>query len=199
VDNVRTLSRATFNPSVGDGRKVSHCDGFVRGQHSTALNADGDASGPARSQPTGAAGVRVRTPEATLEPPPDQQPPAHRFPRTTGNAGRSGVRLSGLVRARKPRLAEYPAVSLRSGRTGRRPRRREEHRTRRFPDMVMIRDRPAEVTGRLVPGHSDGTQSLERAAVPPSAHWSNGARASSSSCTWQENEELRICAGRRGT
>jgi IS30 family transposase len=53
-------------------------------------------------------------------------------------------------------LAVDPAVSLRSGRTGRRPRRRKEHRTRRFPDMVMIRDRPAEVIGRLVPGHWEG-------------------------------------------
>lgn len=53
-------------------------------------------------------------------------------------------------------LAVDPAVSLRSGRTGRRPRRRKEHRTKRFPDMVMIRDRPAEVTGRLVPGHWEG-------------------------------------------
>jgi transposase, IS30 family len=47
-------------------------------------------------------------------------------------------------------------VALRTGRTGRRPRRRKEHRTRRFPDMVMIRDRPAEVVGRLVPGHWEG-------------------------------------------
>ena len=53
-------------------------------------------------------------------------------------------------------LAVDPAVSLRSGRTGRRPRRRKEHRTRRFPGMVMIRDRPAEVIGRLVPGHWEG-------------------------------------------
>lgn len=53
-------------------------------------------------------------------------------------------------------LAVDPAVSLRSGRTGRRPRRRKEHRIRRFPDMVMIRDRPAEVIGRLVPGHWEG-------------------------------------------
>ena len=40
------------------------------------------------------------------------------------------------------------AVSVRSGRAGRRPRRRKEHRTKRFPDMVMIRDRPAEVISR---------------------------------------------------
>lgn len=53
-------------------------------------------------------------------------------------------------------LAVDPAVSLRSGRTARRPRRRKEHRTRRFPDMVMIWDRPAEVIGRLVPGHREG-------------------------------------------
>jgi IS30 family transposase len=53
-------------------------------------------------------------------------------------------------------LAVNPAVSLRTGRTGRRPRRRKEHRTKRFPDMVMIRDRPPEVTSRLVPGHWEG-------------------------------------------
>ncbi|BCW73553.1 IS30 family transposase [Arthrobacter sp. NicSoilB8] len=53
-------------------------------------------------------------------------------------------------------LAVDPAVSLRSGRTGRRPRSRREHRTKRFPDMVMIRDRPAEVIGRSVPGHWEG-------------------------------------------
>jgi IS30 family transposase len=53
-------------------------------------------------------------------------------------------------------LAVDPAVSLRTGRTGRRPRRRKEHRTKRFPDMVMIRDRPAEASGRLVPGHWEG-------------------------------------------
>jgi IS30 family transposase len=33
---------------------------------------------------------------------------------------------------------------------------RKEHRTERFPDMVMIRDRPADVIGRLVPGHWKG-------------------------------------------
>lgn len=31
-------------------------------------------------------------------------------------------------------LAVDPAVSLRNGRTGRRPRRGKEHRTKRFPD-----------------------------------------------------------------
>ena len=53
-------------------------------------------------------------------------------------------------------LAVDPAVSLRSGRTGRQPRRRKERRTKRFPDMVMIRDKPAEVISRLVPGHREG-------------------------------------------
>ena len=53
-------------------------------------------------------------------------------------------------------LAVDPAVSLRSGRTGSRPRRRKEHQTRRVPEMVMVRDRPAEVIGRLVPGHREG-------------------------------------------
>lgn len=53
-------------------------------------------------------------------------------------------------------LAVDPAISLRTGRTGRRPRRRKEHRTKRFPDTVMIRDSPEEVLGRLVPGHWEG-------------------------------------------
>lgn len=53
-------------------------------------------------------------------------------------------------------LTVNPALTLRTGRTGRRPRRRKEHRTKRFPDMVMIRDRSAEATNRLVPGHWEG-------------------------------------------
>lgn len=53
-------------------------------------------------------------------------------------------------------LAVDPAVALRTERTGRRPRRRKEHRIRRFPNMDMIRDRPADAIGRLVPGHWEG-------------------------------------------
>mgnify|MGYP003112424178 CR=1 FL=1 len=59
-------------------------------------------------------------------------------------------------------LAVDPAIALRSGRTGRRPRRRKEHRTKRFPEMVMIRDRPAEVISRLVPGHGRGSNYWKR-------------------------------------
>ncbi|MHA7142955.1 hypothetical protein ACX80T_15650 [Arthrobacter sp. Sr33] len=60
-------------------------------------------------------------------------------------------------------LAVNPALTLRTGRTGRRPRRRKEHRTKRFPDMVMIRDRSAEATNRLVPGHWE-SQCVSQAA-----------------------------------
>jgi IS30 family transposase len=76
-----------------------------------------------------------------------EQPEMHVVPETVYQAlyGRGGFDL-----------AVNPAVSLRTGRTGRRPRRRKEHRTKRFPDMVMIRDRPPEVTSRLVPGHWEG-------------------------------------------
>lgn len=47
-------------------------------------------------------------------------------------------------------LAIDPAVLLLTGRIGRQPRRRKANRFRRFPEMVMIRDRPAEVVARLV-------------------------------------------------
>ena len=45
---------------------------------------------------------------------------------------------------------------LRTGRAVRKPRRRPDRRLTRIPDMVNIRQRPAEADDRAVPGHWEG-------------------------------------------
>ena len=46
--------------------------------------------------------------------------------------------------------------SLRTGRVHRQPRRQTASRQGQMPDMVLIKDRPAEVADRAVPGHWEG-------------------------------------------
>jgi len=56
------------------------------------------------------------------------------------------------ARGLKRELTAY----LRTGRSMRKPRRREGVRRGRIPDMVMISERPPEIEDRAVPGHWEG-------------------------------------------
>lgn len=83
-------------------------------------------------------------------------------------------------------LAVDPAVSLRTGRTGRRPRRRKEHRTKRFSDMVMIPDRPTEVAERLVPRHWEGDLIIGKSGRCAIDTRIERTPVSSSLCIWRQ-------------
>ena len=75
-------------------------------------------------------------------------------------------------------LKREVAQALRSGRTRRKPHRAPDQRTHRFIDpMIMISDRPAEITDRAVPGHWEGDLVRHEAL-----------------CDRAEVEDLRRCA-----
>lgn len=56
----------------------------------------------------------------------------------------------------KPELRKELAACLRSGRARRRPRGSSRPSGSRITDMVLISERPAEVTDRAIPGHWEG-------------------------------------------
>ncbi|WP_189607845.1 IS30 family transposase, partial [Mycetocola manganoxydans] len=53
-------------------------------------------------------------------------------------------------------LSRELTAHLRTGRSMRKPRRKEGERRGRIPDMVMISERPAEADDRAIPGHWEG-------------------------------------------
>ena len=68
---------------------------------------------------------------------------------------------------------------LRTGRSMRKPRRRDAERRGRIPDMVSIRERPPEVEDRAVHGHWEGDLIMGSvASISASAPWSNAQLAS---------------------
>ncbi len=72
-------------------------------------------------------------------------------------------------------------ISLRTGRNARKGGRRPPPAPR-IREPVYIDARPAEVTGRQVPGTGRGTWSSARTARPRSRRWSSGPPGSSSWC-----------------